>query len=73
MSYTRYNGDPYWLNSKYGGICGNCNKEIKKGDRIYYYPRTKTPFCEKCGKAEERSFISIAQDEQTYMSGYGGY
>ena len=73
MNYTTYKNDPFWLNAKFGSKCGNCNKEIVKGERIYYYPKTKTAMCEKCGKGAEREFISIAQDESAYMSGYGGY
>ncbi|GAH39277.1 unnamed protein product, partial [marine sediment metagenome] len=42
--------------------------EIKKGDKIFYYPRTKDVFCSavSCGGAESASFEAAAQDEFYY-------
>lgn len=63
-----YAGDPYWLRAKFPGSCSRCKKEIKRGDRIFYYPKTKDVFCDgdPCGAAESRSFEAAAQDEFYY-------
>ena len=49
--YIRH--DPYWLNAKYAGKCGECGEGIKPGDRIFYYPphwgEPATVLCESCG------------------------
>jgi DNA repair protein RadC len=61
-------GDPYWLRAKFSGSCSRCKKEIKGGDRIFYFPKTKDVFCDGdlCGTAESSSFEAAAQDEFFY-------
>ncbi len=63
-----YAGDPYWLRARFSGSCSRCKKEIKKGDRVFYFPKTKDVFCDDdlCGAAESRSFEAAAQDEFYY-------
>lgn len=34
-------GDPYWMDAKYPGKDSK-GRPFKKGDRVFYYPRTKT-------------------------------
>ena len=65
-----YSGDPYWLTAKFSSSCSRCKTEIKKGDKIFYFPRTKDVFCAagSCGDAESRSFEAAAQDEFYYNS-----
>jgi len=60
MAYKnrRYvNSDPYWLAARFGSVC-TCGKAIRKGDRIFYFPKGKRAFCEPCGKVEERGIIA---------------
>lgn len=66
--YNRYPSDPYWCTAKYKGRCAGCNKPFNRGERIFYYPRTRKPFAENCGCGQgcERDFIGCAQDEYTY-------
>lgn len=53
MGYRRYvNNDPYWLNARFASVCG-CGVQIKRGDRIFYYPKSKKAVCEKCGRLGE--------------------
>lgn len=68
----RYGGDPHWLFSLYGGSCSRCKAPIKVGDRIFYYPNTRTVLCgaEACGQAAARDFASCAFDEAVYNGGY---
>lgn len=43
-------GDPFKMKAKFSSKCSNCNKEIKKGDWIVYYPRCHSAECLDCGK-----------------------
>lgn len=38
---TAARGDPYWMEAKYPGR-DNKGRAFNKGDRVFYYPRTKT-------------------------------
>jgi hypothetical protein len=59
-----YRGDPYWLNARFDSQCKKCGKKIKKGDRIFYYPKTKSPYCEKpCGELAEKDFRNMTEAE----------
>lgn len=61
-------GDPYWLNARFGGTCGSkgCTDEIKKGDRVFYYPMARNghqAFVGECAEAAARDFNSCMFDE----------
>ena len=41
-----------------------CGHDIKKGERIFYYPRTRTALCQKpCGEKASAEFTAAAMDE----------
>lgn len=62
---NRYSGDPYWLTARFGGNCSRCQRPVKKGDRIFYYPKGKTVLCDgaDCGQEASAEFTAAAQDE----------
>jgi hypothetical protein len=66
----RYQGDPRWLEARYEGTCHKpgCEQAIRKGDRVFYYPKTRTVLARPCGHAEEaaRDFEAHRQDEDGY-------
>ncbi len=64
MSQYR-NRDPYWLTAKFNGNCSKCKATIRKGQRAFYYPSSKTIYCESddCGGAASRDFESMRFDE----------
>ncbi len=68
MKSYYYSGDPYWLTAKFMSTCTRCKAGINKGEKIFYYPRTKDVYCseEGCGHAESASFEAAAQDEYFY-------
>lgn len=43
-------------------------KSIRKGDRIFYFPRTKSAFVGESAEREASSFAAAASDE-AFMSG----
>ncbi len=68
--YKRYSRDPHWLNAKFGSYCKKCNKTIKTGDKIFYYPATKSAYCELCGSYAEKDFIRCVEMETGQLIGY---
>jgi hypothetical protein len=38
------NYDPYFTKARFDSICPETGKQIKKGDEIAYYPKTKKAF-----------------------------
>ena len=70
MAYRRsYPRDPGWLTAQFPSDCaGNCSQRIAKGDRIFYFPSTRSAFGERCGCAEAQSndFNAHAADEAAY-------
>lgn len=61
-------GDPYWMNARFGSTCGSkgCTDEIKKGDRVFYYPNGRSTFVGECAEAAARDFNSCMFDERGY-------
>ncbi len=59
----RYKGDPTRLISKFGGFCRDCHTSIRPGQAIYYWPKDRQTYCEKCGEPRFREFLSMAADE----------
>ena len=33
---------PFWMLSKFGGVCSRCKLGFKKGEEIFFYPATRT-------------------------------
>ena len=58
--------DPYWLDARFPGQCSKCAAPIKSGTPIFYYPNSKTVFCdgEDCGKHEARQVEAALFDER---------
>ncbi len=64
-----YSGDPYWLTSRFSGpSANNDGAPIRKGDRIFYYPRERKAFVGAEAEAASADFQSHAQDE-AFMCG----
>ena len=64
-----YPKDPLWIKAKFLSVCCRCKRQIKKGDKAFYYPNSKTIYCESdsCGKQEERDFAANMFDERGMM------
>lgn len=59
---ARYSGDPYWLTAKYPGV-DNKGRPFKKGERVFYYPRTKTILTGEDAERAAAEFEAAAFDE----------
>jgi DNA-binding ferritin-like protein len=55
-------GDPYWMTAKYPGKDHKGNP-FKKGDRVFYYPRTKTILTGPEAEQASRDFDAARFDE----------
>jgi hypothetical protein len=62
----QYLGDPRWITARFDSKCP-CGNIIKRGERIFYYPRTRTVLCENpCGNKASAEFAASAMDEASY-------
>ncbi len=60
---NRYAGDPRWLTARFVSKC-TCGKSIRKGERIFYFPTTRTALCQQpCGEKAAAEFYAGAADE----------
>lgn len=55
-------GDPYWMAAKYPGKAQD-GTPVKKGDKVFYYPRTKTMLVGPKAEAAAREFGAMSFDE----------
>ena len=66
----RYQGDPRWIEARFPGTCGgkDCQQAIRRGDRVFYYPNSRTVLAKDCGHAEAAAadFNSHAFDEEQF-------
>jgi hypothetical protein len=66
----RRSNAPYWIIARYGGRCSNpqCQRGVKKGEEILYYPATKTFLCcyEPCGRKAQTDMDAERFDEAVY-------
>ena len=66
---SSFKGDPYWTNARFASNDAN-GKPVKKGDRIFYYPRTKTVLTGTEAEAASRDFSASVADEDFMNAGY---
>ena len=73
----RYARDPYWTTARFASRCqrtssatpgSTCGAPIRKGDRIFYYPASRSVLCEACGADAAADFDAHAFDEAVYAS-----
>lgn len=61
-----YKGDPYWTTARYAGKCTKCGTHVKRGDRIFYYPRCRSVYCAgPCGQAASAEFEEVTRLEDS--------
>jgi len=60
----RYAYDPRWIQTRYANPCHQCGKQIDRRARAYWFPRTRSLFCETCGEEHDRRFQAEAWDEE---------
>ena len=62
-----YRSDPRWITAKWPGKDRD-GAEYKKGDRVFYYPLTKTIVAGEAAEKAAREFASDRADEE-FMGG----
>ena len=58
-----YRNDPRWITAKWPGKDRD-GAEYKKGDRVFYYPLTKTIVAGEAAEKAAREFASDRADEE---------
>ena len=68
----RYSRDPYTLTARYASPCAHkgCERGIRPGDSIFYFPATKSAFCPEHAEQERRDFQAAAFDEAMMSEGF---
>ena len=66
---SKYKGDPYWTVARFNSV-DSIGRPVKKGDRIFYYPKTKTVLTGAEADAASAEFSASAADEDFYQSQY---
>lgn len=61
-----YSGDPYWLIAKFDSTSTN-GLPVKRGDRVFYFPRTRAIYNGERAQLEASQFAAAAQDEAVYQ------
>lgn len=64
---ARFNGDPYWMTTRYPGECKGCKKAIRKGERAFYFPKGRRLLCGTCGDEADAKFRAEAWDEENTL------
>lgn len=61
-----YQHDPRWIAARYGRTCAGCGAEIRKGERIYFYPLGQKSYGNSCGCGlrADRDFEAARFDEE---------
>lgn len=67
----RYHNDPKWITARFASRCDQCGAEIKKGDRLYWFPRGKRGYCETHGQEHAARFEAEAFDEAMVSGNWG--
>lgn len=52
--------DPYFTNARFNSTCPETSKQIKKGEQIAYYPRTRQAFHIDSKNAENVRALQIS-------------
>lgn len=60
--------DPYWMTAKYAGKAKD-GTPFKKGDKVFYYPSTKTILAGDAADAAAAEFQGAVDDERFYNQG----
>jgi hypothetical protein len=63
-----YRGDPYWTTARFTSPCSHpsCQEQVTKGQRAFYYPRTKSIYCPKHSLTASADFNAARADEDAY-------
>lgn len=56
-------GDPYWTTARFNGRDADGN-QVRTGDRIFYYPLTRTVLTGAKAEQAAREFAAAADDER---------
>jgi hypothetical protein len=65
---SRYSRDPYWTTAKFTSTDAH-GKPVKKGDRIFYYPKDRTVLTGEAADKAAAEFQAAKMDEASYNGG----
>ena len=65
-----YKDDPRQMTAKFTSTCHKCNKPIKQGENIIYWPRLKKAGHLNCDEADFNAALASFEDEDNYNNQY---
>jgi hypothetical protein len=68
MARLYRSSEPYWTTAKFTSKCEHCSKPVTKGQRIFYFPNSRTVLCaaEDCGDQASRQLDAEKFDQRVY-------
>lgn len=66
---SRPSRDPYWTTAKFNSTDAH-GRPVRKGDRIFYYPRDRTVLTGAEAEKASAEFAAAVQDEAFYRGSY---
>jgi len=64
-----YRDDPRWITARYNGVDADGNA-VRKGDRVFYYPRGKVLLTGEKAEQAARDFEAARVDEDVMNGGF---
>lgn len=61
--------DPYWMSARFDSIAED-GTQVRRGDRVFYYPSERKVYAGERAEAESRRFDAAVQDEAVFNGGY---
>ena len=67
-------GDPFTMSARFASACacGQGGHAIKRGDTIFYYPKTRSAFVGSCAIRAMADFRQNVAFEEDISAGYSG-
>lgn len=62
--------DPYWTTARFPGVCAKTGEPIRKGERIFYYPKDRKTLKGEAAEQAARDFAAACFDEAAYGGGW---
>lgn len=64
-----YSNDPYWTTARFDSV-DKQGQPVRKGTRIFYYPRTRTVLQGEQAEQASRDFAAAQMDEANYSGNW---
>jgi hypothetical protein len=64
---AKYSKDPRWITARFTCECVKCRTQIKAGEKVFWFPLSRTPYCSVCGEEHARRFAAEQFDDDNNL------